>query len=455
MIEHHQTAWAISQRAFEIVSKREVPKDAARPGAVAPQGMTGTAANGVAVISVTGVLQKRADWMTEIFGDTAMQNVGAALLAADADPAIKSIILAIDSPGGTVDGTEELAAIVAGISKPVIAVADGMMMSAAYWIGSAADAVYLSSRTAEAGSIGVIATHMDISGFESQMGVKTTLVTAGTYKAAANPYEPLTGDGKAVLQGLVDGIYSVFIDTVAKNRGVSAQNVLENMADGRVFMGDQAIEAGLADGYMTVSEAVSAAMDGKFTVKSSPKRLQGRTSTPKGVKSMDIKTLRAEHPEIVSEMTREITEAVSAPVRAAAFEEGRAAGVASETQRIMDIEANALPGHDALVAAMKADGKTTGAEAAVKILQAEKAKGATRLAAIRDDAQVVALVPGVPAPSAAPVDDGAAKTDEQYKAIWEASPALRAEFEQASHYAGFARARAAGKVRLHSARKGA
>ena len=454
MIETHQTAWAISQRAFEIVSKREVPKDAARPVAVSPQAVTGTAANGVAVIPINGVLQKRGDWMSEFFGDTSMQNVGAAVLAADADPSVNSIILAIDSPGGTVDGTEELAAIVAGVSKPVIAIADGMMMSAAYWIGSAADAVYLSSRTAEAGSIGVIATHTDISGAEAQYGVKTTLVTAGRYKAAANPYEPLSNDGMTVLQGLVDGIYTVFVDTVAKNRGVSAEKVIENMADGRIFMGDAAISAGLADGYMTVSDAVNRALQGEFTDKKSTKRLQGRTSSTKGVKSMDMKTLRAEHPEIVSELTREITEAVSATVRTAAFEEGRAAGVASETQRIMDIEANALPGHDTLVAAMKADGKTTGAEAAVKILQAEKAKGATRLAAIREDAEVVALIPGAPAPVAGPVDDGKPKTDAQYADIYAASPELQAEFLTADHYVAYSKAASSGRVKFLN-RKGA
>lgn len=454
MIETHQTAWAISQRAFDIVSRREVPKDAVRSGALLQQGMAGTAANGVAVIPVTGVLQKRGDWMTEIFGDTSMQNVGAALLAADADPAIKSIILAIDSPGGTVDGTEELAAIVAGVSKPVIAIADGMMMSAAYWIGSAADAVYLSSRTAEAGSIGVIATHTDVSGAEAQHGVKTTLVTAGRYKAAANPYEPLSNDGMTVLQGLVDGIYTVFVDTVAKNRGVSVETALENMADGRIFMGDAAISAGLADGYMTVSDAVNRALQGEFTDKKSTKRLQGRTSSTKGVKSMDMKTLRAEHPDIVSELTREITESISAGVRAIAFEEGRAAGVASETARIMEIEANALPGHDALVASLKADGKTTGAEAAVKILQAEKAKGATRLAAIRDDAQVVALVPSVVSPAAGPVDDGKPKTDAQYAEIFAASPELQSEFLTAEHYVAYSKAASSGRVKFLN-RKGA
>ena len=163
---------------------------------------------------------------------------------------------------------------------------------------------------------------------------------------------------------------------------------------------------------------------------------------------MDMKKLRAEHPEIVSELTREITEAVSTTVRTAAFEEGRAAGVASETQRITDIEANALPGHDALVAAMKADGKTTGAEAAVKILQAEKAKGATRLAAIREDAEVVALIPSAPAPVAGPVDDGKPKTDAQYADIYAASPELQAEFLTAEHYVAYSKAASSGRVKF-------
>lgn len=169
---------------------------------------------------------------------------------------------------------------------------------------------------------------------------------------------------------------------------------------------------------------------------------------------MDLKTLRAEHPDIVSELTREITETVSATVRAAALEEGRAAGVAAETQRILDIEANALPGHDALVASLKADGKTTGAEAAVKIVQAEKAKSATRLAAIREDALVVALVPGAPAPAAGPVDDGKPKTDAQYAEIFAASQELQAEFLTAENYIAFSKAANSGRVKFLN-RKGA
>ncbi|MCK9994355.1 MAG: hypothetical protein Dbin4_02875, partial [Alphaproteobacteria bacterium] len=125
-----QTAWAISRRGFEIVSQRPDAKHVAKPAGktILGQAISQNQANGVAVIPLMGVLQKRTSWETEIFGDTAMQEVGAMVQAADADPSINSIILAIDSPGGTVDGTEELAAIVAAVSKPVIAIADGMMM---------------------------------------------------------------------------------------------------------------------------------------------------------------------------------------------------------------------------------------------------------------------------------------------------------------------------------------
>ena len=161
---------------------------------------------------------------------------------------------------------------------------------------------------------------------------------------------------------------------------------------------------------------------------------------------MDIKTLRAEHPEIVSELTREITEAVSATVRAAALEEGRAAGVAAETQRIKDIEANALPGHDDLVTALKFDGKTSGAEAAVQILRAEKAKGATRVAAMHEDAAAVAVVASAPAPAPAPVDDGKPKTDSQMQEAWEKSSALRSEFADVKSYVAFEKARASGRI---------
>ena len=113
-------------------------------------------ANGTALVQMSGVLAKKANMMTDISGGTSMQVLAADLEAAAADPTVKAIVLAIDSPGGTVDGTQALAATVARIAadKPVVAWADGVMASAAYWIGSAASEVVVSGETTQVGSIG-------------------------------------------------------------------------------------------------------------------------------------------------------------------------------------------------------------------------------------------------------------------------------------------------------------
>lgn len=222
--------------------------------------------NGVAIVALQGVLAKRMNLFMQISGGTSTQIAGDQLAAAAADPSVHTILLHIDSPGGTVDGTEELANQVAAARsrKRVIALADGSMMSAAYWIGSAADRVLISSGTTLTGSIGVVATHIDVSKREEMMGVKTTEITAGKYKRIASEHEPLSKDGRAYLQSHVDALYSVFVDAVAKNRGRSVEQILEKMADGRTFVGRQAIDAGLVDGVASFGEILR----GSFTERS-------------------------------------------------------------------------------------------------------------------------------------------------------------------------------------------
>lgn len=117
---------------------------------------------GVAVIDITGILTKSLSFFSFLFGGTSMRDVADAFIAAMTDEEITSIMLHIDSPGGTVDGTQELADLIfaARGQKPIMAYSDGQITSAAYWIGSAADAIYLSGDTVMAGSIGVVATHV-------------------------------------------------------------------------------------------------------------------------------------------------------------------------------------------------------------------------------------------------------------------------------------------------------
>lgn len=222
--------------------------------------------DGVAVISINGTIAKKMNLMSEISGGCSSQLTANDISTAINDPAVKGIVLNIDSPGGTVDGTSELADIIyqARGTKPIVAFSDGMIASAAYWIASACDSIYISGNTNPVGSIGVVSAHKDYSGYESNQGIKTTEITAGSYKRVASSHEPLTADGRADIQSKVDYLYGVFVDTVARNRGTTPKRVLSDMADGRVFLGSQAVKAGLVDGVSTLSTIIADMQAGRL-----------------------------------------------------------------------------------------------------------------------------------------------------------------------------------------------
>ncbi len=370
--------------------------------------------NGVAVLPLNGVLAKRMNLFMQISGGMSMQIAANDFRAALADPDVSTIVLAIDSPGGTVDGTQELADLIYSARgvKPVVALADGTMASAAYWIGSAASQVFMSSDTAVIGSIGVVAAHMDVSRAEDMRGVKTTEITAGKYKRIASQYGPLTPEGRATMQDQVDQTYSVFVNAVARNRGVTADTVLQDMADGRVFIGQQAIDAGLVDGVSTLDALIARAAAGEFSITEGDADQQARdaagapradheTATQQAEsagdaqqatteeKTMDVQTLKAEHPDVAE----------------ALINEGRELGATAERDRIKNVEAQSMPGHEALIATLKFDGKTSGPEAAVQVLAAEKAKKGDRLAALKADADEAAARHAA-APQPGEEDDG-------------------------------------------------
>jgi len=262
--------WAIEPRALEticaVINRRlageqvdllDISAKLGRPLANEKQPIT--IVGGVAVIDISGPLARSMNLMHDISGGTSTQVVGAQLERAIADPSVHGIVLAIDSPGGTVAGTQELADRIyaARDTKPIVAAAANMICSAAYWIGSAASKVFLASDTDIAGSIGVVATHTDYSGRAAQLGLKISEIAAGKYKRIASEQAPLTAEGRAEIQSKVDHMYSVFVDAVARNRGVPTDTALERMADGRTFPGRQAIDAGLVDGIKTLDQVIS------------------------------------------------------------------------------------------------------------------------------------------------------------------------------------------------------
>lgn len=209
--------------------------------------------NGTAIISLVNIITKNLTFWSFLFGGTSSVEVGEQVKSALSDPDIEGILLYIDSPGGTVDGTQELANLIYSSRgrKPIVAFSDGMMASAAYYIGSAADKIYISGDMVSVGSIGVVATHVDYSEWEKKLGIKSTEIYAGKYKRITSQYQPLSEEGRENIQDRVDYMYSIFVDDVAKQRGVSPEAVLKNMADGKIFIGKQAIKAGLVDGVST------------------------------------------------------------------------------------------------------------------------------------------------------------------------------------------------------------
>jgi signal peptide peptidase SppA len=215
-------------------------------------------AGSVAVLPLFGTLIPRANLITESSGGTSAERYGKAFRAALADTNVGAIVLDVDSPGGAVPGIEELSADIfkARGQKPIVAVANHLAASAAYWIATAADELVVSP-SAEVGSIGVFAAHEDFSQALEQAGIKVSLIAAGKFKVEGNPYEPLGDEARAAIQSRVDEYYDSFVKAVARNRGVGVSDVREGFGEGRVVGAKEAVKLGMADRIGTLDETIA------------------------------------------------------------------------------------------------------------------------------------------------------------------------------------------------------
>lgn len=212
--------------------------------------------DGVAVISAMGGLVHR----TKLAADSSLL-IGYNDLAADLEDAlgkadVHAIALVFDSPGGEVSGAFELAERIyaARGHKPLVAVADGMAASAAYLAASAADEVVVSA-TSYVGSIGVVMRHVDFSRALANDGITVSHIFAGEHKIDGNPYQPLPDAVRNALQADIEGLYQMFVQAVAKHRGLDEQAVRDTRAG--VYRGVAAVAARLADRIGTVDAVVA------------------------------------------------------------------------------------------------------------------------------------------------------------------------------------------------------
>lgn len=169
--------------------------------------------------------------------------------------AVKAVILAIDSPGGTVGGGESLhrAVSIVAESKPVVVVMRGVAASAGYMIAVPASRIFAREATIT-GSIGVIMQTAEFSGLMRTLGITAEFVTSGSLKDQPNVTKPMTPEGRAVLQGLVTDMYDMFVEMVVLGRKMEPATVRQ-LADGRAYTGRQALKLGLIDAIGGESEA--------------------------------------------------------------------------------------------------------------------------------------------------------------------------------------------------------
>lgn len=215
-----------------------------------------------AVINMTGVISRYAGMFEAYCGGTSTETLARNFTTALNDEAVKSIVIVCDSGGGEANGINELAAMIydARGKKPVHAYVDGYCCSAAYWLASACDEITMDA-TAFVGSIGTVQTFRFN---KEQEGVETLELVS-----SQSPYkrlDPRTKEGKEKYQATLDALSDVFIDSVARHRGVSRAKVLGDFGQGFSLMGQEAVDAGMADGLGSFEGLIKKLNKGESTM---------------------------------------------------------------------------------------------------------------------------------------------------------------------------------------------
>lgn len=216
-----------------------------------------TVQDGVAVIPVEGVLAKRMNMFTAISGGMSTQMLVETVNEAVADDTVHSLLLAVDSPGGEVDGTQQMADAIANSTKPTAAWVDGLCASAALWIASQCNTIYAASDTSAIGSMGVLVQHVDYSKADDAKGKIVTHITTGKYKVSGNSAKPLSQDDREYLQARVDYLYTLFLTAVAEGRGMDPQHLDDTAGDAQMFYAQEAVDNGLIDGIASEDKVIS------------------------------------------------------------------------------------------------------------------------------------------------------------------------------------------------------
>jgi len=374
--------WAITESALNniltIASRQNetIEVVSARLGRELDNSYVSEIRDGVAIISVVGPLFRYANLFTAISGASSYEILAKDFNTALDNPEVKGIVLDIDSPGGEVNGCAEFANMIfeARGTKPIIAYTSGDAASGAYWIASACDEVVV-SETSSLGSIGVVAV------YRGGKGENTVEIVS-----SQSPYkrlDPNSDDGKVRLQSRIDDLASVFIEAIARHRGVDPPTVVRDFGGGDVFIGKHAVTQGLADKVGSLEKTISSINPFQNPAQergSSFLALEDSNMTDKNHKAeapnlqtLSLDSLKADHPQLV--------ESIKAEGRDEAMEECVRQGRQQERERIgAIIAADAAKGREQLAQHL-AFATDMAAEMALATLEAAPTKAEVKTAA--------------------------------------------------------------------------
>ena len=292
--------WAITSSALttilDIAARQNAPPEAvaAKLGRELQNSYRLEMRDGIAVLPVVGPLFRYANLFTQVSGASSYELLAKDFTQAVENPDVKAIVLNIDSPGGEVNGCAEFADMIheARGVKPIIAYASGDAASGAYWIAAAADEIVV-SKTSALGSIGVVGVYRGNKGEDAVEVV-----------SSQSPYkrlDPDTDDGRARLQKRIDAMADVFVEAVAKYRGVASSHVQNHYGSGDVFIGDAAVKQDLADRIGSF-EKLLFELSGNTVSEPSPHSINPNQQE----KSMDdIQSLREAYPDLTASLEQD------------------------------------------------------------------------------------------------------------------------------------------------------
>ncbi len=377
-----EAPWAITEEALRnilAIAGRENPSPeaiAATLGRELDNTQRTTVRDGVATIPVTGPLFRKANLLTRISGATSMEVLAQDITTALESPEVDALLFDYNSPGGMVDGTSELGDLMfdARGKKPMVAFVSFQCNSGAFWLASAADEIVVGD-TAIVGNLGVRFTYLDETKALAMAGLREIeIISSQTPRKAMDPAKR---DGRAQIQEMADHLAEVFLAKVARNRDVSFDTVLNAYGQGGVFVGEAAVDAGVAERTATYetlhaelvargkpTTALFTGASGAINQETLSMDTENKDVTPEA-KALTKEELEAQYPAFVTACK---TDAATA-----------------ERDRLAGIDALAEPGHETLITACKNDPDCTPETAAFRIKLAEKTANARRLEALQTD----------------------------------------------------------------------